>query len=111
MELLGASAASPWPAAARRSSAEAAENGVILLPQGARGPAFLALPNHYVIRRYNNSVSYALAIGLTADGIAGKPGPGRQPGPTTRPISREQRFGAQTALTRARLRHPAASTA
>ncbi len=56
------------------SSDEAAENGVILLPQGARGPAFLALPNHYVIRRYNNSVSYALAIGLTADGIAGKPG-------------------------------------
>ncbi len=81
------------------SSAEAAENGVILLPQGARGPAFLALPNHYVIRRYNNSASYALAIGLTADGVMGKPGlVGTWP--DDGPISREQRFGAQTALAR-----------
>ena len=79
---------------------EAAENGVILLPQGARGPAFLALPNHYVIRRYNNSVSYALAIGLTADGVAGKPGLAGT-WPDDGPISREQRFGAQTALARA----------
>jgi len=82
------------------SSEEAAENGVILLPQGARGPAFLALPNHYVIRRYNNSASYALAIGLTADGISGRPGlVGTWP--NDGPISREQRFGAQTALARA----------
>ncbi len=81
------------------SSDEAAENGVILLPQGARGPAFLALPNHYVIRRYNNSVSYALAIGLTADGVAGRPGlVGTWP--NDGPISRDQRFGAQSALAR-----------
>jgi len=81
------------------TSDEASENGVILLPQGARGPAFLALPNHYIIRRYNNSVSYALAIGLTADGAAGKPGlVGTWP--DDGPISREQRFGAQTALSR-----------
>ena len=82
------------------SSDEAAENGVILLPQGARGPAFLALPNHYIIRRYNNSASYALAIGLTADGVTGKPGlVGTWP--NDGPISREQRFGAQSALARA----------
>jgi len=81
------------------SDAEALEDAAILLPQGARGPAFLALPNHYVIRRYNNSVSYALAIGLTADGVAGKPGlVGTWP--TDAPISRDQRVGAQTALTR-----------
>jgi lytic murein transglycosylase len=79
--------------------AEAAENGVILLPQGARGPAFLALPNHYVIRRYNNAVTYALAIGLTADGAVGRPGlVGTWP--DDGPLSREQRFGAQTALAR-----------
>jgi membrane-bound lytic murein transglycosylase B len=82
------------------TSEEAAENGVILLPQGARGPAFLALPNHYIIRRYNNSVSYALAIGLTADGAAGRPGlVGTWP--NDGPISRDQRFGAQSALARA----------
>ncbi len=80
------------------TDAEALEEAVILLPQGARGPAFLALPNHYVIRRYNNSVSYALAIGLTADGIAGKPGlVGTWPDDA--PLSRDQRIGAQRALT------------
>ena len=82
------------------TSDEATENGVILLPQGARGPAFLALPNHYIIRRYNNSVSYALAIGLTADGVTGRPGlVGTWP--DDGPISRDQRFGAQSALARA----------
>lgn len=81
------------------TEAEAAEDATLLLPQGARGPAFLALPNHYVIRRYNNSVSYALAIGLTADGIAGKPGlVGTWPDDA--PLSREQRIGTQAALTR-----------
>ncbi len=81
------------------TASEAAEDATLLLPQGARGPAFLALPNHYVIRRYNNSVSYALAIGLTADGIAGKPGlVGTWPDDA--PLSREQRIGTQAALTR-----------
>lgn len=81
------------------TSAEAAEQAVLLLPQGARGPAFLALPNHYVIRRYNNSVSYALAIGLTADGVEGRPGlVGTWPNDA--PLSREQRMGAQAALNR-----------
>ncbi|MBU1385897.1 MAG: lytic murein transglycosylase [Alphaproteobacteria bacterium] len=80
------------------NAAEAGEEATILLPQGARGPAFLALPNHYVIRRYNNSVSYALAIGLTADGIQGKPGlVGTWPDDA--PMSRDQRIGAQRALT------------
>ena len=80
------------------NAAEAMEEAVILLPQGARGPAFLALPNHYVIRRYNNSVSYALAIGLTADGIAGRPGLVAT-WPDDAPLSRDQRLGAQRALT------------
>lgn len=80
------------------TAAEAAEQATILLPQGARGPAFLALPNHYVIRRYNNSVSYALAIGLTADGVQGKPGL-LAAWPDDAPMSRDQRIGAQRALT------------
>ena len=80
------------------NAAEAREEATILLPQGARGPAFLALPNHYVIRRYNNSVSYALAIGLTADGIRGRPGLVAT-WPDDGPLSRDQRIGAQRALT------------
>lgn len=80
------------------TEAEALEEAAILLPQGANGPAILALPNHYVIRRYNNSVSYALAIGLTADGVAGKPGLVAR-WPDDPPISRDQRINAQRALT------------
>lgn len=79
------------------SAAEQAEGATILLPQGASGPAFLALPNHYVIRRYNNSVAYALAIGMTADGIAGRPGLVAA-WPDEAPLSRDQRLGAQRAL-------------
>ncbi|GAW40700.1 Membrane-bound lytic murein transglycosylase B precursor [Brevundimonas sp. SH203] len=81
------------------NGAEALEEATILLPQGANGPAFLALPNHYVIRRYNNSVSYALAIGLTADGIMGKP-PLTKAWPNDPSMSRDQRIGAQRALTK-----------
>ncbi|RZI98638.1 MAG: lytic murein transglycosylase [Brevundimonas sp.] len=80
------------------NASEAGEEATILLPQGARGPAFLALPNHYAIRRYNNSVSYALAIGLIADGVMGKPAL-TTAWPDDAPLSREQRIGAQRALT------------
>ena len=43
----------------------------LYLPAGANGPAFLLLPNFDVIKRYNNSDSYALAVGHLADRILG----------------------------------------
>ncbi len=43
----------------------------MLLPSGAKGPAFLLLRNHFVIKRYNNATSYALAIGHLADRLRG----------------------------------------
>lgn len=79
------------------TEAEAAEPASVLLPAGAAGPAFLALPNHYVIRRYNNSVAYALAIGLLADRMAGEP-PLSRPWPAEEPLSRDQRLTTQRAL-------------
>ena len=45
--------------------------GRLYLPAGASGPASLLLPNFDVIKRYNNSDSYALAVGHLADRILG----------------------------------------
>jgi membrane-bound lytic murein transglycosylase B len=45
----------------------------LILPAGARGPAFLILPNFNVIKRYNNATSYALGVGILADRIMGAP--------------------------------------
>ena len=52
----------------------AIEGASILLPAGARGPAFLVGANFRTILRYNNSTSYALAVGLLAQKLAGGPG-------------------------------------
>ena len=38
---------------------------------GRAGPAFLMIKNFHVLKRYNNSDRYALAVGLLADEIAG----------------------------------------
>ncbi len=46
----------------------------ILLPAGARGPAFLVGPSFRSILRYNNSTSYALGVSLLSQRIAGGPG-------------------------------------
>ncbi|RWX45543.1 membrane-bound lytic murein transglycosylase B [Candidatus Electrothrix aarhusensis] len=45
--------------------------GSILLPSGLSGPAFLVFHNFRVIREWNKSVNYALAVGHLSDRIAG----------------------------------------
>ncbi|MEM6461739.1 MAG: lytic murein transglycosylase [Pseudomonadota bacterium] len=50
------------------------EKAVLKMPAGSNGPAFLMLRNFFIIKRYNNSDSYALAVGLLADRIAGYDG-------------------------------------
>lgn len=49
------------------------EESSILLPAGARGPAFVVGPNFRTILRYNNSTNYALAVGLLAQRFANGP--------------------------------------
>lgn len=41
---------------------------------GANGPGFLMLRNFFVLKRYNNSDFYALAVGLLADRLSGEKG-------------------------------------
>lgn len=45
----------------------------ILLPGGAKGPAFLVGPNFRAVLRYNNATSYALSVCLLAQRIDGGP--------------------------------------
>ena len=47
------------------------ERADLLLPAGARGPAFLMLQNFRVIMKYNPAEIYALAIGYLADRLRG----------------------------------------
>jgi lytic murein transglycosylase len=81
------------------TDADAAAPWVLLLPSGSGGPAFLAAPNHFVIRKYNNSMAYALAVGLLADGFAGAPAL-TVPWPAETPLSLDDRLAAQGALLR-----------
>ncbi|MEQ1616690.1 MAG: lytic murein transglycosylase [Hyphomicrobiaceae bacterium] len=43
----------------------------LLLPAGAKGPAFVVGDNFRAILKYNNSIAYALAVGHLADQLAG----------------------------------------
>jgi hypothetical protein len=81
----------PW------SDTDKAAEAQLIAPAGAGGPLFLLFPNHFVIRKYNNSVAYALAVGLLADRIAGA-GPLVRPWPAETPLSLTDRMTAQRAL-------------
>jgi lytic murein transglycosylase len=49
------------------------DRAYLLVPAGARGPAFLMLQNFRVIMKYNPAEAYALAIGYLADRFRGEP--------------------------------------
>ena len=71
----------------------------ILLPAGARGPAFAAYPNFAVIKRYNNATSYALAVAHLAERIKGR-GPFQAAWPRgDRTLSRTEKQELQRRLT------------
>ncbi len=57
--------------AAGASFPRPSDRAYLLVPAGARGPAFLMLHNYRVIMRYNPAEAYALAIGHLADRIRG----------------------------------------
>lgn len=85
----------PW------SSKDAGASAVLILPAGAQGPAYLALPNHFVIRKYNGSTTsphYAMTVGLVADRLMGRPGPSK-PWPAESRFRLDDVAAAQRALT------------
>jgi len=81
----------PWPAADAEARAQ------LVAPAGASGPLFLLFPNHFALRQYNNSLSYALGVGLLADRFGGL-GPTVRPWPQEQPLSLVDRLTAQRAL-------------
>ncbi len=73
--------------------------GRIFLPAGAKGPAFIVFENFEAILKYNRSTSYALAIGLLADHLAGREKPVGAAWPRTdRALSLDERKALQQAL-------------
>ncbi|WP_434601916.1 lytic murein transglycosylase [Pseudomonas sp. Z4-7] len=70
----------------------------LLLPAGHRGPAFLIFDNFRAILKYNNSSSYALAVGLLSQRFAGAGLVYGQWPKEDLPLSRSERIELQTLL-------------
>ncbi len=88
----------PADSSSKGSALPALADASILLPAGARGPAFLVGANFRTILRYNNATSYALGVCLLSDRLAGAPAL-----PLTWPrdlhmLNRAQVLALQTAL-------------
>jgi membrane-bound lytic murein transglycosylase B len=60
----------------KSASGEALPQGeaTLFLPSGASGPALLLSANYWILKAYNNSDAYAMALALLAEQIEGKPG-------------------------------------
>ncbi len=75
-----------------------ATEGSIIVPAGAEGPAFIVFANFRAILRYNNSVSYALAVSLLADRLRGRPSVQAAWPRSDRPLSSDQKRELQKLL-------------
>ncbi len=78
----------------------------LYMPAGASGPAFLITENFEVIRQYNTSDAYALAVALLGERIAGRDVP-LAPWPRVTPLTTAECRAMQQALTQRGLYHGA----
>jgi len=74
------------------------ERAELKMPGGANGPVFLMTRNFFVIKHYNSSDSYALAVGLLADRIAGYGGVDQNWPRPAGSLNVDQKFEIQTRL-------------
>ena len=71
----------------------------LIVPAGARGPAFLVFANFEAILKYNRSTAYALAVGMLSDAVAGGPATTAGSWPRAdRALSLSERKSLQVAL-------------
>jgi membrane-bound lytic murein transglycosylase B len=76
----------------------AAGSAILFFPSGATGPAFLVTENFVVLKKFNNSDAYALAVAALADRLRGLPPfRGAWPPDDFQP-SRDQRIALQRRL-------------
>jgi lytic murein transglycosylase len=76
----------------------ASGDGILFFPAGIKGPGFIVTENYAVLKEYNNSDAYAIAVGHLADRLAGG-GPIRAAWPSDdRPLSRDLRIQLQKKL-------------
>jgi lytic murein transglycosylase len=76
----------------------ASGDGILFFPSGAKGPGFIVTPNYDVLKEYNNSDAYAIAVGHLADKLSGG-GDFKGAWPADdRPLSRDARIALQKKL-------------
>ncbi len=71
----------------------------LLLPYDYRGPAFLVYHNFFVIKKWNNSTNYALAVGHLADRLIGRAPLSKKQPKNDKAMTREQVKELQERLT------------
>lgn len=74
------------------------QQATLFLPSGYQGPAYLLLNNFRSILKYNNSSSYALAIGLLSQALQGDYSTPASWPKHDRMLSRQERIELQTLL-------------
>jgi membrane-bound lytic murein transglycosylase B len=74
------------------------ETARLVLPAGAKGPAFLLRPNFQTLLGYNAAFSYALAVAHLSDRLRGEPGFVQSWPRGDRPLAADERREIQAAL-------------
>jgi membrane-bound lytic murein transglycosylase B len=73
-------------------------NGILFFPAGSEGPGFIVTKNYDVLKEYNNSDAYAIAVGYLADRMQGA-APFTTAWPADdHPLSRDARIALQKKL-------------